>query len=137
MYACSHKFRQLVYEMNRQSKLALISAACFLTLLIFLGYFVSQQSGSRLTLTFGDTTFDITLLGFFAIKPILAVAAIAFIIQGFRVHWLWGLANIFLFPLAGIALFITHRREGKIPMIILALGTTLLVVVLICASIGI
>jgi hypothetical protein len=123
--------------MSRRSQLALIIAACFLTGLIILGYFVSQQLGRRLTLTFGDTTIDIALLGFFAVKPIFVVAAISFIIQGFRVHWVWGLANIFLFPLAGIALFITHRREGKIPMVILAFGMTLLIVVLICASIGI
>ena len=128
---------QLVNVMSRRSQLALIIAACFLTGLIILGYFVSQQLGRRLTLTFGDTTIDIALLGFFAVKPIFVVAAISFIIQGFRVHWVWGLANIFLFPLAGIALFITHRREGKIPMVILAFGMTLLIVVLICASIGI
>ena len=86
-------------------------------------------------ITFGNTSIEITLLGFFAVKIILLVAAIAFIIQGFRVHWGWGLANIFLYPLAGIAFFFSHRREAKIPMIIWASGMALLVILLICVSI--
>jgi hypothetical protein len=123
--------------MSRRSQLALIIAACFLTGLVIIGYLVSHQSGHRSSLTFGDTTIETVLLGFFAVKIILLVAAIAFIIQGFRVHWGWGLANIFLFPLAGIALFIRHRQEAKIPMMIWAFGMALLLILLVCASLGI
>lgn len=107
-----------------------------MTALLIVGYLIAHQSGHRLSLTFGDTTIDTTLLGFFAVKIILFVAAISFIVQGFRVHWGWGLANIFLFPLAGIALFVRHRREGKVPMMIWGFGMALLIILLICVSLG-
>ena len=123
--------------MSRRSQLALVIAACFLTGLVIVGYFMSQQMGHRGMLTSGDTTTYLFLFGFIAFKLIMVLAAISFIIQGFRVHWGWGLANIFLFPLGGIAFFPTHRREGKIPMLIWAFGMALLVFVLICGSIGI
>lgn len=122
--------------MSRSSQLGLIVAACFLTGLVIAGYWVSHQSGGHLSLTFGDTTVDTVLLGFLVVKLIFIAAAIAFIIQGFRVHWSWGLANIFLFPLAGIALFIRHRQEAKIPMMIWTFGMALLVILLVCASFG-
>ena len=43
--------------------------------------------------------------------------------------------NLFLFPLAGIALFIKHRQAGKIPMLIWTIGLALLVAVLGCVKI--
>jgi hypothetical protein len=122
--------------MTRRSQLGLIIGACFITGLVIVGYLIARQSGHRLSLTFGNTSIDATLLGFFAVKIILFIAAISFIVQGFRVHWGWGLANIFLFPLAGIALFIRHRREGKVPMMIWAFGMALLIILLICVSLG-
>jgi hypothetical protein len=123
--------------MSRRSQLALVIAACFLTGLVIVGYFISQQMGHRGKLTSGDTTTYLFLFGFIAFKLIMVLAAILFIIQGFRVHWGWGLANIFMFPLGGIAFFLTHRREGKIPMLVWAFGMALLVFVLVCGSIGI
>jgi hypothetical protein len=121
--------------MSQRPQLAWIIAACFLAGLLIIGYLVSNHSGQYSSITFGDTTIDTVLIGFFAVKIILLVAAISFIIQGFRVHWGWGLANIFLFPLAGIALFIRHRREGKYPMIIWSFGMALLLILLVCVSI--
>jgi len=102
---------------------------------LILGYLGSSHSGERASIAFGHTTIDTVLIGFFAVKIILFISAIAFIVQGFRVHWGWGLANLFLFPLAGIILFITHRREATFPMIIWSFGMALLVILLISVSI--
>jgi hypothetical protein len=118
--------------MSRRSQLGLIIAACFFTATVIIAYLVSHQSEHL-----GNITNEIVLLMFFAVPFILIAAAIAFIIQGFRVHWGWGLANIFLFPLAGIALFIRHRQEAKIPMMIWTFGMAMLVVLLVCVSLGI
>ena len=78
----------------------------------------------------------LAILGcFYAIKVIFIVAAISFIVQGFRVHWGWGLVNTFLGPLAGVVFFIKHRQEGRVPIYILAYGLILLLIFVICAII--
>jgi hypothetical protein len=78
---------------------------------------------------------DMTVFGVcvMAIQILWVVSAILFIIQGFRVHWGWGLANIFLFPLAGIAFFVNHRPRAKIPFVLWAIGFALLLVLLVSA----
>jgi hypothetical protein len=121
--------------MTRRPQHAWTIAACILAGVVILGYLGSNHSGEHASITFGHGTIDTTLLGFFAVKIILLLSAIAFIVQGFRVHWGWGLANLFLFPLAGIALFIRHRREATYPMIIWSFGMALLVILVISLSI--
>ncbi len=72
-----------------------------------------------------------------AVKVIMFVSAIAFIVQGFKVHWGWGVANTFLGPLAGIVFFIKHRQKGSVPIYILVYGFLLLllmVIIAICAG---
>jgi hypothetical protein len=44
------------------------------------------------------------------------------------------LANLFLFPVAGIAFFMNHRREAKYPMILLVFGFGLAVVLIFWIS---
>ena len=66
------------------------------------------------------------------VKLVFFVSDISFIVQGFRVHWGWGLANVALGPLAGIAFFIQHRHEGRVPIYILAHGVILLLVIVMC-----
>jgi hypothetical protein len=84
--------------------------------------------------TLSDISSEILLIGLVVVVPLLlGVSAILFIVQGFRVHWGWGLACILCFPFGGIALFITHRREGRWPMIIWSSGMALGVILLICA----
>jgi hypothetical protein len=75
------------------------------------------------------------LVGFLTVKVIFVLAAVAFVIQGFRVHWGWGVANIFLCPLSGVAFFLRHRQEARVLMFILAYGVALLLLLLICMSI--
>ncbi len=67
-----------------------------------------------------------------AVKVIMFVSAIAFIVQGFRVHWGWGVANLFLGPLAGIVFFTQHRHEGRVPVYVLVHGLILLLVIVMC-----
>jgi len=115
--------------MTRQAKTTWISGVCIISPLVL--FFIWE-------LAFGSSTGTGILgivAGFIAIKVILTVATIAFIVQGFRMHWGWGLANMFLGPLAGIAFFVKHRQEGRVPMFILAYGLILLVILLIWSSI--
>lgn len=115
--------------MAQHAKAAWISGACVIASIAFLFIWglASGISGG-----FGV----LALLGcFYAVKVIFIAAAIAFIVQGFRVHWSWGLANTFLGPLAGIVFFINHRQEGRVPIYILAHGLILLLILMICAII--
>ena len=51
------------------------------------------------------------------IKLLFIIAGIWFIVQGFRVHWGWGVANL-LIPGAIIPFCIFHPKEAKKPMIL-------------------
>ena len=115
--------------MTRQAKATWISGVCIISPFVLFIIWELAFGSSR------DAGFLGIVAGFLAIKVILFVAAIAFIIQGFRVHWGWGLANLFLGPLAGIVFFIKHRQEGRVPMFIFAYGLILLLILLICSSI--
>jgi hypothetical protein len=102
-----------------------ISGACVIASIAFV--FIMLPSGSG---AFGLAA----VLGcFMAVKVIMFVSAIAFIVQGFRVHWGWGVANIFLGPLAGIVFFIKHRQKGSVPIYILGHGLILLLIIVIIA----
>jgi hypothetical protein len=114
---------------SQHTKAAWISGACIISSVAFLFIWglASGISGGFSVLA---------ILGcFYAVKVIFFVAAIAFIIQGFRVHWGWGLANMLLFPLGGIVFFFNHRQEGRVPIYILAYGLMLLLIFVICAII--
>jgi len=124
--------------MSRQAHLALIIAACLLAGLAVAGFLVLNDSGRFSSITVGHLAYGSAMIGLLAlilgVKAAWLVAYVLFIIQGFRVHWGWGLANIFLFPLAGMVFFIRHRREAKIPMLIWVFGAALLLILLACAT---
>jgi len=110
---------------GQHTKAVLMSGACVIASIAFI--FISLPSGSG---AFGLAA----ILGcFMAVKVILFASAIAFIVQGFRVHWGWGVVNIFLGPLAGIVFFIKHRQKGSVPIYILGHGLILLLVIVIIA----
>jgi hypothetical protein len=110
--------------MTQHTKTVWMSVACLIASIGF--YLILLPSGS------GALGLAAILGCFMAIKVIMFVSAIAFIVQGFRVHWGWGLANTFLGPLAGIAFFFNHRHEGRVPIYILVHGLVLLLVIAIC-----
>jgi hypothetical protein len=110
---------------GQHTKAVWMSGACVIASIAFV--FISLPSGSG---AFGLAA----ILGcFMAVKVIFFASAIAFIVQGFRVHWGWGVANIFLGPLAGIVFFIKHRQKGSVPIYILGHGLILLLVIVIIA----
>jgi hypothetical protein len=98
--------------MTPHTKAACISGACLISAIafVFIAGLTQVISGS-----FGTM---VALASFLAMKVIFIVADIAFTVQGFRVHWGWGLANLILGPLAMIVFFIKHRQEGKVPIYI-------------------
>ncbi len=115
--------------MTQHTKAAWISGACVIASIAF---FFIWGLASGISGGFGV----LAILGCFtAIKVILFAADVGFIVQGFKVHWGWGVANIFLGPLAGIAFFINHRHKGRVPVYILVHGLILLLVVVMCAII--
>ena len=67
-----------------------------------------------------------------AVKVILLAADVAFVVQGFRVHWGWGVANVFLGPLAGIVFFTQHRHQGRVPVYVFVHGLILLFFIVLC-----
>jgi hypothetical protein len=109
---------------GQHTKAVWISGACIIASVAF--YLVLLPSGSGV---FGLAAI---LGGLTAVKVICFAAYVAFVVQGFRVHWGWGTANMFLGPLAGIAFFIQHRDEGRVPVYVLAHGLVLLLVIVVC-----
>jgi hypothetical protein len=61
------------------------------------------------------------------------VAAIWFVVQGFRVHWGWGVANL-LIPFAIIPFCFLHPREPKKPLILIVAALGLLLILLAFAE---
>ena len=113
---------------SQHTKAAWISGACVIASVAFSFILLPGGSGA-----FGVAT----ILGsFIAVKVIILVSTIVFIVQGFRVHWGWGLANMFLGPLAGIVFFTQHRHEGRVPVYVLVHGLILLFVIVMCVIVN-
>jgi hypothetical protein len=90
-------------------------------------------------ITFGNTSIQISLIAVFltvwTIWLLLFVASIWFIVQGFRVHWGWGVANL-LVPFAIIPFCFLHPKESKKPLILTGSGLGLLLILWVCAGHG-
>ena len=69
------------------------------------------------------------------IKLLLIIAGIWFVVQGFRVHWGWGVANL-LIPGAIIPFCILHPKESKRPLILIGVSLGLLLILWVCARNG-
>jgi hypothetical protein len=110
---------------TQHTKAAWISGSCVLASMAF---FFILGLASELSGGFGVLAI---LAALTAVKVILFASTIAFIVQGFRVHWGWGLAN-FLGPVAGIIFFFNNRHEGRVPVYVLIHGLILLLVILVC-----
>jgi hypothetical protein len=90
-------------------------------------------------ITFGNTSIDISLiaifLAFLTLKLLPIVAAIWFVVQGFRVHWGWGVANL-LIPGAIIPFCIFHFKESKRPLMLIGICLGISLILWICARHG-
>lgn len=109
---------------TQHTKAVWMSGACVIASIVFFFILASGASGGYGVIAI--------LAGLMAVKVIMFVSAIAFIVQGFRVHWGWGVANLFLGPLAGIVFFTQHRHEGRVPVYVLVHGLILLLVIVMC-----
>ena len=123
--------------MTLQTKAAWISGG-FLFIPPFLIFVLCEIYGSKV-ITMGETAMPFGLLCFLAIlfilKLIFIVAGIAFVVQGFRVHWGWGLANLFV-PFAFIAFSVIHRRAARVPVTITFIGVGWILLLLILWVMG-
>ena len=83
-------------------------------------------------ITLGNTSIDIHLILIFLITGTISflsfIATIWLVVQGFMVHWGWGLANLFL-PFANLVFCFVHPKESKIPLILF--GTILLLLMIL------
>lgn len=88
-------------------------------------------SGWRLLWALATTSpsLGIIILGDLAGKFMVLISVILFVIQGFRVHWGWGIANLLLFPFAGIVFYFRHEREARAPMLVCLAGVALGIVI--------
>jgi hypothetical protein len=81
-----------------------------------------------MTTNLGDiSTNPAALLGLISVyvsSLAFVVAGILFVVQGWRVHWGWGLANLFIPPCA-IAFSILYPKEAAKPLIVLGIGLAL------------
>jgi hypothetical protein len=82
-------------------------------------------------ITFGNTSVDIGLIAVFLIVGtiwlLFFVASIWFVVQGFKAHWGWGLANL-LIPVAIIPFCFLYPRKSKGPLILVGVGLALLLI---------
>jgi hypothetical protein len=90
-------------------------------------------------ITFGNISIEISLIAVFVavltLKLLPIVAIIWFAVQGFRVHWGWGAANL-LIPLAFIPFYILHPKESKRPLILIGIWLGLFLILWTCAGHG-
>jgi hypothetical protein len=88
-------------------------------------------------ITIGNTSIQISLILTFVTLSIASVlqfvAVVWFVVQGFRVHWGWGVANL-LIPGAIIPFCFLHFKESKKPLILFGIAVALVVVLLVCLS---
>jgi hypothetical protein len=120
--------------MSRRSQLALIVAGCLFAGAVTVAFFVSNLSQQHLTGQLGNAALGVVLLGLVAVRVIWTLSAIMFIVQAFKVHWGWGVAMLFLLPLAAIAFCILHPRKAKFPVITWAFGMALFLLILLGIS---
>jgi len=90
-------------------------------------------------ITFGNTSVEISLIAVFVavlmLKLLPIIAVIWFAVQGFRVHWGWGVANL-LIPVAIIPFCILHPKESKKPLILFGIWLGGFLILWICARHG-
>ena len=66
------------------------------------------------------------------LKLLPVVAAIWVSVQGFKVHWGWGFANL-LIPVAIIPFYILHPKVSKRPLILIGIWLSVFLTIWICA----
>jgi len=90
-------------------------------------------------ITFGNTSIETSLIAVFVVmltlKLLPFVAVIWFVVQGFRVHWGWGAANL-LIPVAIIPFCILHPKESKRPLTLIGIWLGVFLVIWISARHG-
>jgi|SRR5271155_1852687 len=63
-------------------------------------------------------------------KLLFLLSYILFVIQGFRTHWGWGCANLFI-PVSALVFLFVHPKRAKAPAIIWACGLTAVLLMLL------
>ena len=105
-----------------------ISLGCVIFTIILLFFWGRASGVSGVSGGFGVI---VILACLSAIKLVLFAAAITFVVQGFRVHWGWGLANL-LIPGAIIPFSFLYPKKSKVPLILIGIALVLLLIFLIC-----
>jgi hypothetical protein len=85
--------------------------------------------------TLGSTSVDLSLIAamtsMISMKLLFLAGYILFVIQGFRTHWGWGVANLLLSPIAALIFLFLHPQRAKIPAFLCGLALVILILTLI------
>ena len=111
---------------------AVIATGCFLAVALGFGIVKLTNATGHRMVTVGATSVDIKLFALpalLAVKGLLFIGFICFVIQGFRAHWGWGV-GILIFPVVALAFLFVHPRQAKFPAIVWGCGVTLLLIAL-------
>ena len=122
-----------MYLTQRVRTAVVIVTGCLLA--VSLGFGIAELTnvtGHRIV-TIGAASVDIRLFALpalVAVKLLLLIGFVAFVIQGFRTHWGWGVGILF-FPIAALAFLFAHPHEARFPAILWGCGVALLLIALV------
>jgi hypothetical protein len=103
----------------------LIAAGLILAVILALAFFKISDSTWDHMIGFGSTSIDLALIALVGVQILLFTAYALFVIQGFRTHWGWGIANLFL-PFAALLFFFTYPKRSRVPALTYIAGLVLL-----------
>src|SRR5437016_2957585 len=105
-------------DMTQYAKSFLVAALVCLLAVVLILSIARVPDISHHYLKFGDTSVDVSLIAFvtslLSVKLLFFAAYILFVIQGFRTHWGWGIANLLLSPLAALVFLFVHPKHAKL-----------------------
>lgn len=97
---------------NRKIMIGGALAGIALAILLMLAVFKLFDPSWNHMIDFGYTSIDLAFLALFVVYLFFFTAYIVFIIQGFRTHWGWGVANLPV-PPAIIVFFFAYPRKSR------------------------
>ena len=118
-----------MYLTQKSRSLLVGAAGCALSIALALVFLKLFDPTWDHMVRFGNSSVDIRIITLALAKLVFVTAYVLFVIQGFRTHWGWGLANLVM-PVAALVFLFVHPRAARIPAIIWTLAFTVLLITL-------
>ena len=111
-----------MYLTQKTKTLLIVGMGLLISLILTLTLFkLLDPAWNQMVAVDDNTSVDAVLLILLGAKALFGLAYLGFVIQGFRTHWGWGLANMLL-PPSALVFFFVHTKKSKVPAIIYACG---------------